>query len=111
MGIKLGDISPLAGLVTGEGLTTNFGLVPALLAKNRRDKEEEEKKKAAMAEEENRMRQSIAAGMNPMAGVNPTIGMKKGGKVSSTSKSSKVSSASKRADGIAQRGKTKGRMV
>jgi hypothetical protein len=33
----------------------------------------------------------------------PTIGMKKGGSVKS--------SASKRADGIAQRGKTKGRMI
>jgi hypothetical protein len=36
--------------------------------------------------------------------------MKKGGKVSST-KGSKASSASKRADGIAQRGKTRGRIV
>ena len=35
---------------------------------------------------------------------------KKGGKVSST-KVSKASSASKRADGIAQRGKTRGRIV
>ena len=46
----------------------------------------------------------------------PIPGMKKGGKVSSSSKRAdkkggKVSSASKRADGIAQRGKTKGRMV
>jgi hypothetical protein len=35
---------------------------------------------------------------------------KKGGKVSSA-KSSKTASASKRGDGIAQRGKTRGRMV
>jgi len=34
----------------------------------------------------------------------------KGGKVSSAPKASKVSSASSRGDGIAQRGKTKGRM-
>ncbi len=39
------------------------------------------------------------------------VGMKKGGKVSSSPKSSKVPSASKRADGIAQKGKTKGRMI
>lgn len=37
--------------------------------------------------------------------------MKKGGKVKSSSAKSKVSTASSRGDGIAQRGKTKGRMV
>ena len=36
---------------------------------------------------------------------------KKGGRVSSTKPSKSVSSASKRADGCAQRGKTRGRMV
>jgi hypothetical protein len=39
------------------------------------------------------------------------VGLKKGGKVSSSSTSSKASSVSKRADGIAQKGKTRGRMV
>jgi len=38
-------------------------------------------------------------------------GMKKGGKAKSYAKGGTVSSASKRADGCAQRGKTKGRMV
>lgn len=38
-------------------------------------------------------------------------GMKKGGKVKKMKKSGSVSSASKRADGIAQRGRTRGRMV
>jgi len=38
------------------------------------------------------------------------FGMKKGGKVKKMASGGKVSSASKRADGIAQRGKTKGRM-
>ena len=38
-------------------------------------------------------------------------GLKKGGKVKNYAKGGSVSSASKRADGIAQRGKTKGRMV
>lgn len=37
--------------------------------------------------------------------------MKKGGKVKSSSAKNKVSTASSRGDGIAQRGKTKGRMV
>lgn len=102
MGIKLGDISPLAGLITGEGLTTNLGIVPALLAKNREENKEEDEKKARMAAERARFQQAVNAGMNPVAGTNPSAGMKKGGK---------VSSASKRADGCAQRGKTKGRMV
>jgi hypothetical protein len=39
------------------------------------------------------------------------MGMKKGGKVKKMKKGGTVSSASKRADGIAQRGKTKGRFV
>jgi len=39
------------------------------------------------------------------------LGMKKGGKVKKMKKGGTVSSASKRADGIAIRGKTKGRMV
>jgi hypothetical protein len=37
--------------------------------------------------------------------------MKKGGKTKSYAKGGSVSSASARADGCAQRGKTKGRMV
>ena len=37
--------------------------------------------------------------------------MKKGGKVKGYAKGGSVSSASRRGDGIAQRGKTKGRMV
>jgi hypothetical protein len=46
-------------------------------------------------------------GMAPQA-----PGMKKGGAVKAKAKAkSKSSSASKRADGIAQRGKTKGRMI
>lgn len=41
----------------------------------------------------------------------PKVGMKKGGAVKAYAKGGKVSSASSRGDGIAQRGKTKGRMV
>jgi hypothetical protein len=40
----------------------------------------------------------------------PIPGMKKGGKVKKYASGGSVSSASKRADGIAQRGKTRGRM-
>ena len=41
----------------------------------------------------------------------PIMAMKKGGKVKKMASGGKASSASKRADGIAQRGKTKGRMI
>ena len=87
MGLKLGDVSPLAGMMTGEGLTGKLmrqgfgGMIPATIARNMYDDEEEKKRK--------------------MAGGTP---MKKGGKV-------KSSSASKRGDGIAKRGKTRGKMV
>jgi hypothetical protein len=42
---------------------------------------------------------------------NPKLGMKKGGAVKKMASGGKVSSASKRADGCAVRGKTKGRMM
>jgi hypothetical protein len=75
--MKLGDISPAAGIATGEGMIGKLagkgglGLLPAAIARNAQEDEEERKKKAAG-------------------------GMKKGGMT-----------ASKRADGIAIRGKTR----
>ena len=85
----LGTLSPLYGMATGEGAFGNaLGVLPAI-AKDMRDDKEKEKEKAR------------PAGMPPAA-PGPS-GMKKGGKV--------MSSASKRADGIAQRGKTRGKMV
>jgi hypothetical protein len=80
--MKLGDISPAAGIATGEGMIGKLagkgglGLLPAAIARNAQEDEEERKRRAAG-------------------------GMKKGGAVS----------ASRRADGIAQRGKTRGKMV
>jgi len=44
-------------------------------------------------------------------GLHSILLMKKGGRVSSTKPSKGVSSASKRADGCAMRGKTRGKMV
>jgi len=89
MGLKLGDVSPLAGMLTGEGAMGKLigkgfgGILPAAIARSaQRDAAEEERQKAIAASAQGQ-------------------GMKKGGKVS----------ASRRADGIAQRGKTKGRMV
>ena len=80
--MKLGDISPIAGIATGEGMIGKLagkgglGLLPAAIARNAQEDEEERKRRAAS-------------------------GMKKGGAVS----------ASRRADGIAQRGKTRGKVV
>lgn len=84
--IEFGDVSPLAGMLTGEGMLGRAmqkgfgGVIPMQIARNAAE-EEEEKKKRQM-------------GMAP--------GMKKGGK---------VSSASKRADGCAKKGKTRGKFV
>ena len=93
MGLKFGDVSPLAGMLTGEGAMGKLigkgfgGILPAAIARSaQKDAAEEERQKA------------IAASAAPVVA---GTGMKKGGKVT----------ASRRADGIAQRGKTKGRMV
>jgi len=92
--MKLGDFSPLAGMLTGEGATGKLiaqgfgGMIPAAIARSaQRDIAEEEKQKA--------IELAMAAGNNQQP-------MKKGGM---------VGSASKRADGMAQRGKTRGKMV
>ena len=82
MGLKIGDTSPLAAAVTGEGFASNLGTASYMNAD--RVKEEKEAKEAEEAERKKRS------------------GMKKGGA---------VKSASARGDGCAQRGKTKGRMV
>jgi len=85
MGIQIGDVSPLAGMMTGKGMTGELmrqglgGMIPQAIAKDAYSDEEEEKRKKQMG-----------------------ASMKKGGK---------VSSASSRADGCAIKGKTKGRFV
>ena len=96
MGIKFEDLSPVAGIMSGKGLMGDvarsgmMGLAPAAISRNAYDQ----------AEEERAAREAAAtAAAAREAGAKP---MKKGGK---------VSSASKRADGIAQRGKTRGRIV
>ena len=87
----LGAVSPLYGAVTGEGAMGKM-LNPDKAAEIAA---EEQARAEAAAEQANMERQAkIAAEYSG--------GMKKGGK---------VKSASSRADGIAQRGKTKGRMV
>jgi len=85
MGIQIGDVSPLAGMMTGKGMMGSLmrqgmgGAIPSAIARDAYSDEEEKRKKQAAGEP-----------------------MKKGGK---------VSSASKRADGCAIKGKTKGRII
>jgi len=101
MGFKLGDISPVAGMVTGEGMTGNLmrqgfgGVLPMVIANKAYDSKKDE---------ENKRLESEAKAKAAADEETPVKTMKKGGKV-------KASSASKRADGIAQRGKTRGRMI
>jgi hypothetical protein len=84
MGIQIGDVSPLAGMMTGKGMTGELmrqgfgGMIPSAIAKDAYSDEEEKRKKQTGAS------------------------MKKGGK---------VSSASSRADGCAVKGKTRGKIV
>jgi hypothetical protein len=93
MGFKsfMGTISPVYGAATGEG-TMGRMLNPEKAAEIAR---EERMRQQAAAEQANADRQAQIA-------AHYSEGMKKGGK---------VRTASSRADGIAQRGKTKGRIV
>lgn len=118
MGIKLGDISPLAGAVTGKGL---FGkglakladsgagfLIPAsYLAKSQRDKAARKAARPAAGMGVRPMAEEVMVAEEAPAGAM----MRKGGKVKKMAKGGSVSSASKRGDGCATKGKTKGRFV
>jgi hypothetical protein len=94
MGLKMHDISPLAAMISGKGgmgkaMRQGFGgIAPMMIARSGYENEEEKRR----MEEQAAAEQAAAQGM------------KKGGRV-------KMSSASKRADGCAQKGKTRGRMV
>jgi hypothetical protein len=94
MGLKIEDISPLAAMISGKGgmgkaMRQGFGgIAPMMIARSGYKDEEEERR----AQEQAAAEQAAAQGM------------KKGGKV-------KMSSASKRADGCAIKGKTRGKMV
>ena len=114
MGIAdvLGSISPLAGAVTGKGLlgkgftaiedaTGLGGLFPKLSAAARN----RDLKKAAAAEEAD----ALAKGRAKVAASAAKPGMKRGGTVKKMAKGG--STASKRADGCATKGKTRGKFV
>lgn len=76
-----------------------LGILPGMLYKQNAKKDEAEERARMEAEAEGR------------AMPTEVVKAKKGGKVKKMAKGGSVSSASKRADGCAVRGKTKGRMV
>ena len=94
MGLKFHDISPVAAMISGKGgmgkaMRQGFGgIAPMMIARSGYESEEEKRR----MEEQAAAEQAAAQGM------------KKGGRV-------KMSSASKRADGCAVKGKTRGKMV
>jgi hypothetical protein len=99
--MKLADFSPLAGMLTGEGAMGKLigkgfgGAIPAAIARDAQKAaaEEEERKKTIIAEAQRQSTQGQPTQEQPM---------KKGGMIRS--------SASRRADGMASRGKTRGKM-
>ena len=103
----LHEISPLLGALQGKGTFGNlFGKADsnaAQLAKDASDKEEADKKIAFDKVASN-------SGRNARPPEQP-FGMRKGGAVKTYAKGGSVkSSASKRGDGIAQKGKTRGKI-
>ena len=100
MGFHLGDISPLAGIATGKGMIGKLagkgglGLLPSMIAKNA-----QEQTAAEVLENAEMERKKEAAQLAEIKAASTK--MKSGGS---------VSSASRRADGIAIKGKTRGKM-
>ena len=102
VGKILGSVSPMYGLASGEGLFGNLRKIsPFMHAIGETDTADEKRRKAAKA--------AKADNVAPKAGVEAGEGMKRGGKVKKMAKGG--STASKRADGCATKGKTKGRFV
>jgi hypothetical protein len=108
MGFKLGDISPIAGVLSGKGLmgklagSGGMGLLPAFIARDAQKQTAAEVLENAEIErkkEEAQLAEKKAAQLTETKAASTK--MKRGGS---------VSSASKRADGIATKGKTRGRM-
>ena len=104
MGLKIEDLVPVMGMINGKGWAGDmFGVK----SKNE-DAEAAAAQAAADAEAAQKQQQQQQQANN---WVRASQGMKKGGKVAKMAKGGSVSSASRRADGAAQRGKTRGKMV
>jgi hypothetical protein len=119
-GFKMGDISPLAGLVTGEGLTSGLlgGGVPALLGRlGRRDEEEEmaAAKKAPGMKRGGKVGSSCMKRGGNVDGDMPFFASKAKDKMASKKKPARKpktnykAGGSVRGDGMATKGKTRGR--
>ena len=124
MGIKLGDISPLAGAVSGKGMFGKGlaklgnamgpmgGLMPMLAASQRKKLLAREAAAKAGGTRGRPMMDEVVMAEEAPAG-SPM--MRKGGKVKkkpmAVKKMAKGGSASRRADGIARKGKAKGKFV
>ena len=119
MEIKLGDLSPLAGLITKEGAfgkladSGALGVAGDLYKRYIKDDKSDDvakesaAKEAALKDAANKEMAALASQYRPRQS-EPTGGV---GGYKSYKKGGKVSSASKRADGIAVKGKTRGRIV
>ena len=92
MGLKLSDVSPIASLVKGEGIMEYAGVLPAYLTEKRKKKKarREEDLLASEKAEADRMEKVMSG----------AITMSAGGKT-----------RTKPIDGIAIKGKTRGRMI
>ena len=132
MGIKLGDISPLAGAISGKGLfgkglgamNKALGPMAGIMPRMAGSAQKKNARRAAAEDEIMAMRQAdfnakrnAASGMRArpmvqeaMMAEEAPVGapmMRKGGKVKKMAKGGKVT----RGDGIAKRGHTRGKMV
>ena len=92
MGLKLSDVSPIASLVKGEGIMEYAGVLPAYLTEKRKKKKarKEEERLASESAEADRL-EKVMSGSTTMSA---------GGKT-----------RTKPIDGIAIKGKTRGRMI
>ncbi len=90
MGLKLTDISPAASLIKGEGLMNYAGIIPAMLTEKRKKKKKEAEAMDLKETEKLKVERMISEASK----------MKAGGRT-----------RSKPVDGLAVRGKTKGRFV
>jgi hypothetical protein len=99
MGIKLTDVSPLASMIEGEGIAEYMGVIPAAITRRtKKRKEKKEKERLAAEQAEKQGMGKAMSGAGGIGGIGGTAGMKAGGRVKSI-------------DGMAIRGKTKGRIV
>ena len=113
-GFKLGDISPLAGMITGEGLTSGLlGGVPALL--NRLGRKGSDDEEVVVAAKGPGMKRGGKVGGVMKGGDMPFFASKAGDRMAPKKKPARKpktnykAGGTVRGDGMATRGKTRGR--